>query len=105
MKSWEDCCSRFKVDTERGLSESQIEQNLKEFGPNGKGLPLSLRPMTFAKPIYFFIPELPAEEGKSIWQLILEQFDDLLVKILLLAAMISFVSSLKPKQDHDPQKQ
>lgn len=36
--------------------------------------------------------ELPAEEGKTIWQLVLEQFDDLLVKILLLAAIISFVS-------------
>ena len=38
------------------------------------------------------VSELPAEEGKSIWELILEQFDDLLVKILLLAAIISFVS-------------
>ena len=36
--------------------------------------------------------ELPAEEGKTLWQLVLEQFDDLLVKILLLAAVISFVS-------------
>ena len=36
--------------------------------------------------------ELPAEEQKPLWQLILEQFDDLLVKILLLAAVISFVS-------------
>ena len=36
-------------------------------------------------------PELPAEEGKSLWELVLEQFDDLLVKILLLAAIISFV--------------
>ena len=35
---------------------------------------------------------MPAEEGKSIWELIFEQFDDLLVKILLLAAIISFVS-------------
>ena len=42
--------------------------------------------------IFFqFISELPAEEGKSLWQLVLEQFDDLLVKILLLAAIISFV--------------
>lgn len=38
-------------------------------------------------------PELPADEGKSLWQLVLEQFDDLLVKILLMAAIISFVSS------------
>uniref|UniRef100_A0A0L8FX15 Calcium-transporting ATPase n=1 Tax=Octopus bimaculoides TaxID=37653 RepID=A0A0L8FX15_OCTBM len=37
------------------------------------------------------IPELPAEEGKPLWELILEQFDDLLVKILLLAACISFI--------------
>ena len=42
--------------------------------------------------MYFFIAELPAVEGKSLWELILEQFDDLLVKILLLAAIISFVS-------------
>jgi len=34
---------------------------------------------------------LPAEEGKPLWKLILEQFDDLLVKILLGAACISFV--------------
>jgi len=30
--------------------------------------------------------------GKSLFELFLEQFDDLLVKILLLAAVISFVS-------------
>jgi hypothetical protein len=34
---------------------------------------------------------MPTEEGKKLWELILEQFDDLLVKILLLAAIISFV--------------
>ena len=40
----------------------------------------------------YFLTELPVEEGKSLLTLILEQFDDLLVKILLLAAIISFVS-------------
>ena len=39
----------------------------------------------------FLCIELPAEEGKPLWKLILEQFDDLLVKILLAAACISFV--------------
>uniref|UniRef100_A0A1I8EN46 Calcium-transporting ATPase sarcoplasmic/endoplasmic reticulum type n=1 Tax=Wuchereria bancrofti TaxID=6293 RepID=A0A1I8EN46_WUCBA len=44
---------------------------------------------------------LPAEEGKKLWELILEQFDDLLVKILLLAAIISFVLALF--EEHDDQ--
>ncbi|XP_006761564.1 PREDICTED: sarcoplasmic/endoplasmic reticulum calcium ATPase 3 [Myotis davidii] len=35
--------------------------------------------------------ELPTEEGKSLWELVLEQFEDLLVRILLLAALVSFV--------------
>lgn len=69
MKSWEEATAYFQVDEERGLSSSQVEGNRKKYGVN----------------------ELPVEEGKTIWELILEQFDDLLVKILLLAAIISFV--------------
>jgi len=69
QKTWEECTSYFQVDEERGLSPSQVETYRKKYGPN----------------------ELPAEEGKTLWELILEQFDDLLVKILLLAAIISFV--------------
>merc|ERR1712110_110669 len=69
MKTADECVGYFGVDAERGLSQRQVEDNRKKYGPN----------------------ELPAEEGKSLWELVLEQFDDLLVKILLLAAIISFV--------------
>lgn len=65
----EDICKHFDVSLETGLSPGQVKDNQEKYGPN----------------------ELPAEEGKSLLELILEQFDDLLVKILLIAAIISFV--------------
>ncbi|XP_027194090.2 ATPase sarcoplasmic/endoplasmic reticulum Ca2+ transporting SERCA [Dermatophagoides pteronyssinus] len=68
-KTSQEVLDYFGTDRERGLSLSQVKENQEKYGPN----------------------ELPAEEGKSIWQLVLEQFDDLLVKILLLAAIISFI--------------
>ncbi|XP_076343802.1 calcium-transporting ATPase sarcoplasmic/endoplasmic reticulum type-like isoform X2 [Tachypleus tridentatus] len=76
-KSCQEVLEYFSTDPERGLSEEQVQKNLEKFGPN----------------------ELPAEEGKPLWQLILEQFDDLLVKILLLAAVISFVLALFEEND------
>ncbi|XP_025091372.1 calcium-transporting ATPase sarcoplasmic/endoplasmic reticulum type-like isoform X2 [Pomacea canaliculata] len=68
-KTTEEVLGYFGVDENVGLNEEQVKKNLEKYGPN----------------------ELPAEEGKPLWELILEQFDDLLVKILLLAAVISFV--------------
>uniref|UniRef100_A0A8C3L713 Calcium-transporting ATPase n=1 Tax=Chrysolophus pictus TaxID=9089 RepID=A0A8C3L713_CHRPC len=41
--------------------------------------------------IISFFSHLPAEEGKTLLELVIEQFEDLLVRILLLAACISFV--------------
>uniref|UniRef100_A0A8D8QB29 Calcium-transporting ATPase n=1 Tax=Cacopsylla melanoneura TaxID=428564 RepID=A0A8D8QB29_9HEMI len=71
-KTVEEVLGHFQTDPNNGLSPDQVKRYQAKYGPN----------------------ELPAEEGKSIWQLVLEQFDDLLVKILLLAAIISFVLAL-----------
>jgi len=91
MKTWQECCSNFNVNPEVGLSTSQVQGNRDKYGPNGT---FSLIILKIEGSIaWHFILELPAEEQKPLWQLILEQFDDLLVKILLLAAVISFVSS------------
>lgn len=68
-KTWREVVEYFNSDPEFGLSDEQVKILNEKYGPN----------------------ELPAEEGKPLWQLILAQFDDLLVKILLLAAIISFV--------------
>ncbi|KAL3786711.1 hypothetical protein ACHAWO_006154 [Cyclotella atomus] len=52
-----------------GLTSSQIESKRTEYGYN----------------------ELDKEDPTPLWKLVLEQFDDTLVKILLAAALISFI--------------
>jgi len=73
----EEVLKYFNVTEDRGLSDDQVKRAQEKYGPN----------------------ELPAEEGKPLWKLILEQFDDLLVKILLGAAMISFVLAIFEEHD------
>ncbi|KAG8517116.1 Sarcoplasmic/endoplasmic reticulum calcium ATPase 3, partial [Galemys pyrenaicus] len=58
-----DVLRRFSVTAEVGLSPAQVTSARERYGPN----------------------------GKSLWELVLEQFEDLLVRILLLAALVSFV--------------
>uniref|UniRef100_A0A8C2ZIA4 Calcium-transporting ATPase n=1 Tax=Cyclopterus lumpus TaxID=8103 RepID=A0A8C2ZIA4_CYCLU len=67
-KSVEEVYSYFCVNESTGLSLDEVKRLKEKWGLN----------------------ELPAEEGKSLWELVLEQFEDLLVRILLLAACISF---------------
>ncbi|KAI8099074.1 SERCA-type calcium-translocating P-type ATPase [Halteromyces radiatus] len=69
VKSPEEVCAYFNVTPHQGLSESQVIEQRKKFGRN----------------------ELPEEESTPLWQLILDQFQDQLVLILLGAAIISFV--------------
>lgn len=69
MKSTEEVLEYFQVSVNDGLGAANVEKGREKFGLN----------------------ELPPEDGKPMWKLILEQFDDLLVKILLIAAVISFM--------------
>lgn len=73
FKAWakdvSDCEEHFKVSVKKGLSHDEVENRRKIYGFN----------------------ELEKHEGQSIWSLILEQFNDTLVRILLAAAIISFV--------------
>ena len=63
----EAVCKHFKVEATKGLTEAQVSAARETYGYN----------------------ELPAEENKSILALIIEQFEDTLVQILLLAAVVS----------------
>lgn len=73
----ETVLSQLAVDGKHGLSSDEAEQRLAKHGPN----------------------ELSHSEKASRWQLFLEQFDDALVKVLLLAAGISFVLALVQDAD------
>ncbi|XP_065830834.1 sarcoplasmic/endoplasmic reticulum calcium ATPase 2-like isoform X2 [Oscarella lobularis] len=68
-KSTGEVLKELNVPSECGLSEEEVTRRREKHGWN----------------------ELPSDEGKPLWKLILEQFDDLLVKILLIAAIVSFI--------------
>ncbi|KAK1322635.1 Calcium-transporting ATPase 3, endoplasmic reticulum-type [Acorus calamus] len=62
----------FRVDPTKGLTDSQVAENIRIYGRNA----------------------LPQERSTPFWKLILKQFDDLLVRILIAAALISFFLAL-----------
>ena len=64
-----ECEEEFQVSVRTGLSPVEVESRRGKYGTN----------------------ELERHEGQSIWSLVLEQFNDTLVRILLVAAVVSFV--------------
>ncbi|KAL0436515.1 UNVERIFIED_CONTAM: Calcium-transporting ATPase 4, endoplasmic reticulum-type [Sesamum radiatum] len=68
-KDVRECEEKYQVSRERGLSEDDVEKLRQIYGLN----------------------ELEKHEGPSIFRLILDQFNDTLVRILLVAAVVSFV--------------
>ncbi|KAL1545197.1 Calcium-transporting ATPase 4, endoplasmic reticulum-type [Salvia divinorum] len=68
-KDVRECEEKFQVRKEHGLSGDDVEKWRQIYGPN----------------------ELEKHDGPSIMRLILDQFNDTLVRILLVAAVVSFV--------------
>ncbi|PWV02167.1 Calcium ATPase SERCA-like [Trypanosoma cruzi] len=68
-----------RVDAKRGLSADEVEERIRQFGSN----------------------ELPTKPSTPFWKLVLAQFEDTLVRILLFAAMTSFVMALFEKNAGD----
>ena len=64
-----ECLEKYQVNPDLGLSSEEVEKQRKIYGSN----------------------ELEKHEGTSIFKLVLEQFNDTLVRILLAAAVVSFV--------------
>ncbi|OQR98970.1 calcium-transporting ATPase 1, endoplasmic reticulum-type [Achlya hypogyna] len=79
LKTVEEVLAHYKVTEEAGLNDAQVEASRKEHGWN----------------------ELDKEEATPLWQLVLEQFDDALVKILLAAAMVSFGLAWIDEDNHE----
>lgn len=76
-KSVQDLEKHFKIKLDQGLSKKQIEEARKKYGRN----------------------ELPEDPPTPLWELILEQFKDELVMILLIAAAVSFVLAFFEESD------
>mmetsp|Transcript_4637 Transcript_4637/g.10390 ORF Transcript_4637/g.10390 Transcript_4637/m.10390 type:complete len:1046 (-) Transcript_4637:392-3529(-) len=76
--SVEDVLKERNVTLDKGLSASEVSRLREIHGPN----------------------ELEQEERTPLWELVLEQFDDKLVQILLAAAMLSFVLAFFEEVDH-----
>ncbi|KAF8020365.1 hypothetical protein BT93_G0922 [Corymbia citriodora subsp. variegata] len=68
-KDTQECKEKYQVTCEEGLSSAEVEKRRQIHGYN----------------------ELEKHEGVSIFKLILDQFSDTLVRILLAAAVVSFV--------------
>ena len=71
----EELVKQSNTDLKKGLTKAEVEKRLKEYGSN----------------------ELEEEAEKSLWERIVEQFEDVLVRILLASATISFVIAITGK--------
>src|SRR4051812_38334605 len=100
-KSVDEVLVHLGVDKTSGLTDQQVEHQRAKHGKNGTAYP---QPLFQKKKIQ---PQLtaarttaiPEEPPTPVWELILEQFKDQLVIILLASAAVSFVLALFEEEE------
>ncbi|CAL1704224.1 unnamed protein product [Somion occarium] len=89
-KTPEEILQHFSVDPARGLSSELAAKHAEIYGKNG----MSSLSSKDTRVQHVVIVELPEEPSTPLWELILEQFKDQLVLILLASAIVSFLLAL-----------
>lgn len=93
LSSTREVLKHFHVSEESGLSDAQVNVSKIKYGRNG--IASSFPTLKIWEAILmFFCIALPEDPPTPLWKLVLEQFKDQLVIILLGSAAISFVLAL-----------
>ncbi|CAG8570883.1 6205_t:CDS:10 [Ambispora leptoticha] len=97
VKTIEEVVNYFNVDIDKGLTQEQVLEAQNQHGKNG----MYCEPSFLTRDLFETntLLELPPEESTPLLELILEQFKDQLVIILLVAAAVSFVLALLEEAD------
>lgn len=75
VRSPEQTAAHYGVNLETGLTSQQVEEQRQKYGYN----------------------ELEKAPGKPLWKLVLEQFDDMLVKVIA-QGLLTVIASLEHSQ-------